>query len=213
MKNGYVPQEEVPLYESKGKQLMKKSALPVGMCPIVAQEAKVKREKQLQKQQQQQPIANSIPGLIQLPSASLTAAQKPKQSTKSKSGTNTAANKSGTTTTTKPTPSASATGTATTTASTSKPSTKSKNISTNHSNDNVKDITKTICNLNLATEDELAKKLKKLRKKIREIEAIEAKLASGELKNPEQDQLDKIGRKQVILKELREAENFQGDEL
>lgn len=195
-----MPQEEVPLYESKGKQFMKKPALPVGMCPIVAQEAKSKREKQQQKQEQTTKKINSIPGLIQLSSSSscATPTQKPKQSSgKCKNATEIAS---------KSNQKATSSGATTTTKTASTTSTKSKNISNKCSDDSVTDISNTISDLNLNIEDELAKKLKKLRKKIREIEAIESKLATGELKNPEQDQLDKIGRKKTILKHLRELE-------
>jgi len=131
VKDGYVPQEEVPLYESKGKQFMKKPALPVGMCPVVAQEAKLKREKQ-QKQQ-----TNSIPGLIALPNAD---GGQSKKQTKSQ---NTPVNGL---------------------CSTTKKTAKTKNNATK-TTDDTKAISDAVSNLTISSEEELAKKIKKLRKK------------------------------------------------
>jgi len=58
-----------------------------------------------------------------------------------------------------------------------------------------------------------AKKLRNLRKKLRDIEALEARLNSGEIKNPEPEQVDKIARKQDVIKEISALEkiiNTQG---
>lgn len=133
VKDGYIPQEEVPLYESKGKLIGKKSNLPVGMCASVVKESKEKRPKKPAQNKKQTPAAPKTPGLIV--------------------------------------------------------------------------ITETMANL-IVSEDplELAKKIKKLKKKIREIELIEVKLNNGELVNPEKDQLDKVSRKEQILKEIEELE-------
>lgn len=185
VKEGYVPQEEVPLYESKGKQHMNrvKPDLPVGMCPIIAQQAKQKRDKR-EKQQ-----AAKTAGIIHLPSISNhVPAAAPISEAK-------ASNPPCTTN-----PSAS-----------SKKSNKNKSNKTKAA-DSTKPVCEAISNLSLATEDDLAKKLKKLRKKIREIETIEEKLNAGQLKNPEQDQLDKVSRKAQILKELQELEQFEVNE-
>lgn len=46
------------------------------------------------------------------------------------------------------------------------------------------------------------KKLRNLRKKLKEIETLEAKINSNELKNPDTDQLDKVRRKKTIEDEI-----------
>lgn len=62
--------------------------------------------------------------------------------------------------------------------------------------------------ISLKSEEDVQKQLKKLRKKIREIEAIEEKLQSGNLKTPEQDQLDKVARKAEILQQIAGLEKL-----
>lgn len=47
-----------------------------------------------------------------------------------------------------------------------------------------------------------AKRLKNLKKKIRDIESIEAKIASGEVKTLDKDQLEKVNRKADILSDI-----------
>lgn len=50
-----------------------------------------------------------------------------------------------------------------------------------------------------------AKKLKNLKKKLREIEALELKVKSGEVK-PDKDQVEKIGRKDALVEQITEME-------
>ena len=53
---------------------------------------------------------------------------------------------------------------------------------------------------------EPAKKLKGLKKKLRQIEDLEGKLKSGEIKNIEKEQREKIARKEEIIKEIKDLE-------
>lgn len=48
------------------------------------------------------------------------------------------------------------------------------------------------------------RKVRNLRKKLKQIEELEAKIASGEITHPEQGQLDKISKKGEVVKELGE---------
>ncbi len=57
-----------------------------------------------------------------------------------------------------------------------------------------------------ATAADPAKKLKNLKKKLRQIESLESKIKSGELKNPEKEQLDKVSKKQEIVDEIEDLE-------
>ena len=51
-----------------------------------------------------------------------------------------------------------------------------------------------------------AKRLRNLRKKLRDIECLEEKLESGEIAKPEQEQLDKVARKGQVENEIEELE-------
>ncbi|XP_072537687.1 partner of Y14 and mago isoform X2 [Salminus brasiliensis] len=53
---------------------------------------------------------------------------------------------------------------------------------------------------------EKAKKIKNLRKKLRQVEELQQKLDSGELQNPSKDQLDKLGRAQALREEIKQLE-------
>lgn len=161
-----MPQEEVPLYESKGKKFTKKPDIPVGMCPIMAEEARVKREKLLKQQQKQQQRQNT-PGIILL-NQNKSSKNKEKKNSKSEP---------------------------------------KQGSSTSTSNDSsLMRLCDGITNVEINSPEDLQKQVKKLKKKIREIEAIEEKLKIGELKTPEQDQLDKVSRKSEILSHIESLE-------
>ena len=53
-----------------------------------------------------------------------------------------------------------------------------------------------------------AKKLRNFRKKLREIEELKARLNAGEIKNPNPEEVDKIARKQDVIKEISALEKI-----
>lgn len=59
IKDGYVPQEEVPLYESKGKQFKARqtTGLPVGLTPEIVAAAQKSKKNQCN-------VIQPIPGMI-----------------------------------------------------------------------------------------------------------------------------------------------------
>ena len=54
-----------------------------------------------------------------------------------------------------------------------------------------------------------AKRLKNLKKKMREIETLELKIKSGEIKHPEKEMLEKVSKKAAIQKEIKKLEASQ----
>lgn len=53
---------------------------------------------------------------------------------------------------------------------------------------------------------EVLKKVRTLRKKLKQIEDLERRIESGELKEPEKEQLEKIAKKQAIVDEMAELQ-------
>lgn len=56
-----------------------------------------------------------------------------------------------------------------------------------------------------------AKKLRNLRKKLRDTEKLEKQIASGELKKPDTDQLEKVKRKNEVIQLIEELEEELGE--
>ncbi|GLH11130.1 Uncharacterized protein GBIM_15972 [Gryllus bimaculatus] len=185
VKDGYVPQEEVPLYESKGKQFAKnKPTYPVGLSPEIIAASKARREKEAKSK-------SPIPGLI-INAATETKTTKKK---KKKKGASNASVEAVTETLAK------------TQVSTEeiKPSSKAAKVTT-PVNSGLETNKKTSggngqSSSSLSCSDP-AKRVKNLRKKLREIEVIEQKIKTGELKNPDKDQLEKVARKTDIQSEM-----------
>ncbi|XP_029163914.1 partner of Y14 and mago isoform X2 [Nylanderia fulva] len=183
VKDGYIPQEEVPLYESKGKQLVKKPLYPVGASPEFIAEHKAKLEALAGKNK-------IIPGLQSKPQEG---SKKKKKKNKSKVVEGPVTEGLSKLSISEPEFHKEVT------THNDKPLSITKQTTTNN-------IVKDISNTTQKTTTDPQKRLKNLRKKIREIEVLEEKIKTGALKNPDKEILDKVARKIEISKEIKRLE-------
>jgi len=176
VREGYVPQDEVPLYESKGKAMAKAREggfIPGLHVPDASQSSRMQHGSNFKIDTFVVPKpVTTIPGLSMTPSSSdfTTASTKKK---KKKGG-----------------------------------ATQSdvKDLSAQLKKTSIsEDRPRNEAGQPLATDPN--KKLRNLKKKLRDIEALEEKLKSGEIENPEKEQLDKVKRKREVLREIDAIEN------
>lgn len=172
VREGYTPQDEVPLYESKGKAVAK--ARESGYIPGLHLPDTAVGNFKIDTFVLPAPSV-SIPGLTATPHTKITTSTKSKK----KKGKGTSG----------PAPAPSPAG--------------------------VQEVTEKLAQASISQpRDEKgqpqatdpAKKLRNLKKKLRDIEALEAKLKSGEIPNPEKEQLEKIARKADVLSEIEQLE-------
>uniref|UniRef100_A0A182PV71 Partner of Y14 and mago n=1 Tax=Anopheles epiroticus TaxID=199890 RepID=A0A182PV71_9DIPT len=228
VRDGYVPQEEVPLYESKGKQFAQKPTLPPGLSPEVVQKAKEKRERERlraareeqQRKEQQNKKSVLPPGMLAVDGVN---SEKKPASGKNANAASAPRNKktpelpdilleqrsaSKSKQTTKPSSQQKPTAVGTSAVASAPAAT---TAISSRSDSNVDDLASSLSSgAQISGADaqqlEVAKKLRKLRKKIREIEAIETKLRATDGPKLDKDQLEKVKRKPDILQEIEELE-------
>lgn len=212
VRDGYVPQEEVPLYESKGKLFAQKPSLPPGLPPEMAQKAREKREKEQRKAEAgRRAPQNPVPGLLILHEDNKANQQQQQRQAKPANA--------------KPKKKAVELPDV---LLEQKQKEEQKAASRQQSQDHRKqsqnqpkqlnDVTKAVQDLHLGGggsgstdgHSDLSKKLRKLRKKIREIEVIEERLRANDGPRPDKDQIEKAKRKPDILKEIEELERGCG---
>ncbi|XP_026188534.1 partner of Y14 and mago [Mastacembelus armatus] len=186
VKDGYVPQEEVPVYENKYVKFFKsKPDLPPGLSPSDAAQPK-----QQQQQQQQQ----KIPG-VESETAGLSKSAKRNMKRKEKRKQQQLQGQDGD-------------------ADVELVSDGVENVSISEGRESSN---KTAVAVSASSPDdslaaaaaaaEKAKKIKNLKKKLRQVEELQQKVDSGEIKEPTKDQLEKLGRAKALQDELQQLEH------
>ncbi|XP_056130220.1 partner of Y14 and mago [Lampris incognitus] len=176
VKDGYVPQEEVPVYENKFVKFFKsKPDLPPGMNPADAAQPK---------QQQKIPgcADNEMAGLSKTAKRNLKRKEKRKQQQQGQDGD------------------------ADVDSARDAVENLSVSEGGESSDNTAAPVDTAVPDEPVAAASERAKKIKNLRKKLRHVEELQQKMDSGEIQQLTKDQLDKLGRAEALQEELQKLE-------
>ncbi|KAM9855445.1 partner of Y14 and mago [Aulostomus maculatus] len=174
VKEGYVPQEEVPVYENKYVKFFKsKPGLPPGLNPSEAAPAP---------QQQQK-----IPGCVDAETAGLSKSAKRNMKRKEKRKQQQQQGPDGD-------------------ADVESVTDAVESVSVSDGAESSDKAAVPVSSPDDSAAAEKTKKIKNLRKKLRQIEELQQKVDSGEIKQPTKDQLEKLGRAKALQDELEQLE-------
>ncbi|XP_076022714.1 partner of Y14 and mago [Genypterus blacodes] len=177
VKEGYVPQEEVPVYENKYVKFFKgKPDLPPGMSPADTTQSK---------QQQKIPGGGDSDTAGLSKSAKRNMKRKEKRKQQQHDGQDGDADEDMESVTN---------------------AVESVSISEGGDSSNKTPSSVSAPNDSSAAAAETVKKIKNLKKKLRQVEDLQQKMDSGEIKQPTKDQLEKLGRVKALREELEELE-------
>ncbi|XP_041366215.1 partner of Y14 and mago-like [Gigantopelta aegis] len=154
VKEGYVPQEEVPVYESKGMQWVNsRPTHPIGLAPEDVEKIKT-------------------PESAMSKAAKKNAKRKQKKKQKDTECINHV----------------------------------SESLANSHMDDTQSDSSKVSVPKDETSNTNIAKKIRNLKKKLKQVEDLEKRIQSGELKEPEKEQLEKISKKASLEDEIDDLE-------
>ncbi|KAM4609815.1 partner of Y14 and mago [Polymixia lowei] len=180
VKDGYVPQEEVPVYENKYVKFFKsKPDLPPGMSPADATQSK---------QQQKIPGCgdSETAGLSKTAKRNLKRKEKRKQQHQGQDGE------------------------ADGDVDVESVRDAIENVSISEGGESLQNATASVSSATVVDDTsaaiEKAKKIKNLKKKLRQVEELQQKMDSGEIKQPTKDQLEKVARAVALQDELQQLE-------
>ncbi|XP_050418940.2 partner of Y14 and mago B [Patella vulgata] len=176
VKAGYVPQEEVPVYENKGMQWLKgRSDLPVGLSPDLMLKARAAKDAVARGDDVEQPDVGSNKKKGKKKAGETTG----KQANRQKKGGNKKLEEDN-----------DAVGDLLASVYGIKVTDEPAKKTVDQSGPNT----------------DISRKLKNLQKKLKSTEKLEDKIKSGELKQPSKDELDKVARKGDLEAEIKQLQ-------